>query len=166
MPTSSYLRPPRSFIFYATLFFVITQCIATWAQAGADNISLRSDQLELNTKDGNQTATGNVVFIDQKVNIKADKLVVAMRKDAITRLLGEGSPVTVLIKDEPLSMQADRIEYITRKWTLSTGGNTLIQHSHWTLSAHSASYNYRTRILKTSGQDGSKVHLMLLPPKK
>ncbi len=141
-------------------------CSASMALPEDQNmpIEILSDTVTFNEKEGKSIYTGNVIFRQGTIELKADKVVMFNGDDGVQRLTATGLPASYKevpkLNEKPIKATADTIEYDAGLEQIVLIKNARIEQKNDSFAAPKISYHLSNRTI--SSRDG-RTRIVLHP---
>lgn len=138
-----------------------------------ENLSIEANQVEIHSREGKSIYRGDVKFTYGIHRLTGDLLTLVISEGTLSSAEIQGSPAhyqrsASARNQEPLSAQAQRIEYQEKNQMLTLGGQAKLTQNSNTFSGNRIEYNLATGIVRageTSSQPG-RVYMTLTPKSK
>ncbi len=154
----------------ALLLTLLCTLLSTPALAKTDDrskpININADTSEYDERAGTQVLSGNVEISQGSMVIKADRIVVELRDNALYRISGSGSPIRfqqLTENDELMRGQSNEISYNTRTSEITFKGNAEFERPGQKFTGHTISYNMAKLTFKAAGNNKGRVNIVLQP---
>ncbi|WP_188149986.1 lipopolysaccharide transport periplasmic protein LptA [Teredinibacter waterburyi] len=136
-------------------------------------LSIQADSAELDDLNATTTYAGTVVMEKGSMRIVADKVVIHGNNDNYSKVVATGNPAlfsqTPRAGQQPVTAQADRLEYFIGKETLHLIDNAALKQEGTSLSGNRIEYDVKKSVVKADSKaDGSAIDQrvkMVIPPK-
>ena len=160
----------RRLIILAFTTLMIITLLGTQAWAKADDrtkpININADESEYDEKAGTQVLSGNVEISQGSMVIKADRIKVELRNNALYRISGTGNPIRfqqLTENDELMRGQSNEISYNTQTSEITFKGDAEFERPGQKFTGHSISYNMKALTFKATGNKKGRVNIVLQP---
>jgi len=133
------------------------------------SVKILADSVEVNQKTLSSTYRGNVELTQGAMQLKADKLQVFTKNNALHRFEAEGKPAlfSAPLQDKSLATgEASTINFNARKGVLLLTGNARLTQMGNTIQNDRIKYNLNTGNLKAGGKNSKKRVEVILQPSK
>jgi len=152
-----------------SLMAVITATASTAAANPADRskpISISADASEYDENAGTQVLSGNVEISQGSMLIRADRIKVELRDNALYRITGTGSPIRfqqLTERNELMRGQSEQISYNTETSEITFKGSAEFEKPGQKFTGHSINYNMTELTFRAAGNDKGRVNIVLQP---
>ncbi len=160
----------RQFLILAFAALIIAALLGTQAWAKADDrtkpININADASEYDEKAGTQVLSGNVEISQGSMVIKADRIKVELRNNALYRISGTGNPIRfqqLTENDELMRGQSNEISYNTQTSEITFKGDAEFERPGQKFTGHTISYNMEELTFKATGNNKGRVNIVLQP---
>ena len=129
-------------------------------------ININADTSEYDERAGTQVLYGNVEISQGSMVIKADRIVVELRNNALYRISGNGNPIRfqqLTENDELMRGQSNEITYNTQTSEITFKGNAEFERPGQKFTGHTISYNMAELTFKAAGNQTGRVNIVLQP---
>ena len=149
------------------LFIGTIALLAPLVFADESSIDLQADEASYNHKSGTSTYRGNVEITSDNITLKGDEVEVFTDEGNVTRVIATANPsrFTQRDGDNVLEAEAQRIEYHLVKEIINLSGNVRILDKDKTFTGENIVYNVDKRIF-TAKKQKERVRLTLQRNKK
>lgn len=131
-------------------------------------IDVRADKSEYDEKAGTQTLSGNVEITQGTMKIKADKIAISLKDNALSKIEGSGAPIQFEQENEEGDLmrgEAKRIIYNALDGTLILQGSATLSQPRQNLVSEKITFNARTqKVSAEGGGDSGRVSIQIQPP--
>ena len=131
-------------------------------------IDIRADRSEFDEKAGTQTLTGNVEITQGSMRITADMIAIALKDNALSTIMGTGSPIRFEQQNEAGQLmrgEAQRISYDALAGTLILEGKATLSQPKQELVSERITFNARTqKVSAEGGPTAGRVSIQIQPP--
>jgi len=137
------------------------------------DLSIQADSAELDDQSGTTTYAGQVIVEQRRLKIRADKVVIFGSNDTYSKVVATGRPArlsqTPNPGDNPVTAQANRLEYRITDETLFLIDNAAFEQEGTSLSGNRIEYDVQKAVVKAGGQSTTTGEdrrvKMIIPPK-
>ena len=129
-------------------------------------ININADASEYDERAGTQVLSGNVEISQGSMVIKADRIVVELRNNALYRISGSGNPIRfqqITDNDELMRGQSNEISYNTQTSEITFKGNAEFERPGQKFTGHTISYNMAELTFRAAGNQKGRVNIVLQP---
>ena len=157
--------------FYALL--VISALTATGSTHARDGdltqaIDVKADRSEFDEKAGKQTLSGNVEISQGTMKIRADKIAISLKDNALHTISGSGNPISFQQETnagELMKGEAENIIYDAIAGTLTLKGAATLSQPRQNLVSDLIVFDARTQKVNAEGGGSTgRVSIKILPP--
>ena len=137
--------------------------------APKEPINIEADNAKIIEKEGKSIYTGNVLLIQGKIRLTADKLIVKSAKGKLVQITAHGSPVTYTETSSTphtdISGQADTLEYYAVDDRILLLNNAKLSQGGTTFGGNRIEYNIATDIVtaEVSNTGKERVQVTIQP---
>ena len=154
------------------LFFLVVLLLSTSAYARQSDftkpIDVNADRSEFDEKAGVQVLIGNVEIIQGTMLIKADRIAISLdENNQLAKIEGSGSPIQFQQENEagePVTGQANSIEYNARNGSLVLAGNATLKQPGQRLQSERIVFNSTEQKVSAEGGEKGRVSIRIQPP--
>jgi lipopolysaccharide transport periplasmic protein LptA len=137
------------------------------------DLNISADRAELDDQSGTTTYAGRVIVVQGSMKITAERVVIHGRNDSYSHVVATGSPARLSqipnIGQEPVTAQANRLEYRITDETLFLIDNAAFKQEGTSLSGNRIEYDVKKAVVKAGGNTNSTTSdrrvRMVIPPK-
>lgn len=129
-------------------------------------INISADASEYDEKAGTQVLSGNVEISQGSMVIKADRIKVELKNNALFRITGNGNPIRfqqLTERNELLRGQSESISYNTETAEITFKGEAELERPGQKFTGHTINYNMTDLTFKAAGNDKGRVSIVLQP---
>ncbi len=144
----------------------VSQALANTAADRDKPINISADTSEYDEKAGTQVLAGNVEITQGSMVIKAERIKVELKNNALFRITGSGAPIRfqqLTENNELLRGQSDQISYNTETSEITFKGNAALERPGQKFTGHSINYNMTELTFKAAGNEKGRVSIILQP---
>jgi len=160
-------------LLYLIVFALLTDSVVALPDDKDKPLSIQADSAELDDLNATTTYAGTVVMEKGSMRIVADKVVIHGNNDNYSKVVATGNPAlfsqTPRVGQQPVTAQADRLEYQIGKETLHLIDNAALKQEGTSLSGNRIEYDVKKSVVKAGSKaDGSAIDQrvkMVIPPK-
>lgn len=150
------------------LNLLATATVATAAESDfSQPIDVSADRSEYNQKTGKQVLSGNVEIRQGSMLIKADSIDVVLADNKLSKIEGQGSPITFQQLNEEgelVTGSCDSISYDAVNGVLTMTGNALLKQPKQELKSDSIVFNSINQSVIAQGGKSGRVSITIQPP--
>ncbi|MEE9321844.1 MAG: lipopolysaccharide transport periplasmic protein LptA [Granulosicoccus sp.] len=131
-------------------------------------IDVRADRSEFDQVAGTQTLTGNVEITQGTIKITADRILISLQNNALSRIEGSGSPIRFQQENdagELITGVAKKISYDAISGTLILAGGATLTQPRQQLTSERIVFDSRSqKVSADGGSDAGRVSIRIQPP--
>ena len=134
--------------------------------SSAQPINIEAGKFEMLLVERKAVYTGDVHVIQGDHAISADELIVFFDEDnKITSMEATGSParLTDQLKQPPLTVSGDRLDYLFLESTIRVSGNSTLARGDDAMKAETIVYNLDEETARAVGDSQNRIRLTLAP---
>lgn len=146
---------PRFLIIIFLAFLLLPGSVT--ALNTAEAIQIKADHAELDEKAGLTTYSGDVELDQGDLRIRADKVVIKTRNNAVTEVIATGKPASYRDTEngKPLFAQGSTIHYQLAKDFIQLIENASLEQDGSVIRSERIDYDLKTRKVKARGDTGN-----------
>lgn len=131
-------------------------------------IDVRADKSEFDESAGTQTLSGNVEISQGTMRIKANKISITLKNNALHTISGTGSPIKFEQQNEAgelMQGEASNLHYDAIAGTLTLEGSAKLSQPRQNLNSERIVFDSRSQKVSAEGGGASgRVNIQILPP--
>lgn len=162
---------------YAMLFSLWLLAAPAASAAGGNNnkdepIHVSARSVEANEKTGVAVYTGDVIFEQGRMTIKADRVEIRTRDNRTELIHATGKPVRLIQQaeagEEELQAEARQVEYHVGERKLDMTGDVTLRRGKDLFTGHVLHYDLNVKSLSAAGdnKNDGRVHAVIQPTKQ
>jgi lipopolysaccharide export system protein LptA len=155
----------RSSLLLFLLLFLNSTCLAL-SNNSKDPISIESNTLELDQKQGQATYLGNVVLKQNGKELIADKMIIFKNAQGkLEKVLAFGKPAKYMstVKEDPIFGEANKITFLPAPQDMILENQAKLTQKQDSFSAPYITYNFQTKIIRSKSQEGIRPTIIFHP---
>lgn len=135
-------------------------------------IHIKADRITVKEKEGMSFYQGNVQFTQGSLRVTGDEVTVFLQGDVLSKVIVIGKPATLRQladhRQEPVNSKARRMEYDAKKEVVYLIDDAEVQQGPNSFTGNYIEYNTRNSTVsaRKGETDDSRVHVIIIPPKK
>lgn len=129
-------------------------------------ISVNADRSEFDERKGIQILEGNVEIDQGSLSIRAAKITLYMKKNQLSKIVGQGQPITIHQVDnqgEAVNASSKKFTYDVPKSHLILIGNAVLEQPRQSLKGARIEYNTATQSIIADGGGKGRVNIVIQP---
>ena len=152
--------------------FILPAVILAETKLPAEPINIEADNAKILEKEGKSVYSGNVVLLQGKTRLTADKITVLSEQGKLSRITAEGKPVTYHQDNQPeaedINAEAEKVDYFALENRIVLLNNAKLTQGRSVFSGNRIEYNANTEVVTASQSETGKerVQVIIHPEQK